>query len=44
MRRVGQGAAVDCPMRAGRDIFYEDAIAGHADDIETVPMPACHPR
>ena len=43
VRRVGDGAGIDCPMRAGRDVFYEELVAGESDEAETVPMPALSP-
>jgi acetyl-CoA synthetase len=41
VRRVGAG--FDCPMRAGRDRFYDEVVAGQPAEAETQPMAALAP-
>ena len=40
-RRLGD--AIDCPMRAGRDRWWHDVIAGQPHTCETLPVPSMTP-
>ncbi len=42
VRRPGT-VAPDCPMRAGRDLFYAEAVAAQPGAAQSVPMPAMAP-
>lgn len=41
VRRVG--GAFACPMRPGRDLFWEDALAGASPTRASLPMPSLAP-
>lgn len=44
VRHPSPGAAgVNCPMRAGRDLFWDEAVAGQTALADTAPMPAMAP-
>jgi acetyl-CoA synthetase len=34
---------IECEMQEGRDVFYDDLLAGSAPDCPAEPMPAEHP-
>jgi acetyl-CoA synthetase len=41
VRRIGGDSP--CPMRSGRDRFYDELVAGQPAEAETTPMPALAP-
>jgi acetyl-CoA synthetase len=40
---VVRHAGIDCPMREGRDVFYDEVVAAAAPDCPAEPMEAEHP-
>jgi acetyl-CoA synthetase len=40
---VVRHAGIECPMREGRDVFYDEAMAAAAPDCPAEPMEAEHP-
>jgi acetyl-CoA synthetase len=40
---VVRAAKVQCPMRAGRDVWYDELLAGAGPDCPAEPMEAEHP-
>ena len=40
---VVRHAGIECPMRAGRDVFYDEAMAAADPECPAVPMEAEHP-